>query len=736
MSSFGRWTWSEDGLPVFAHGAPPAASDRIVIGNRRITLMPDGYGTVSVADEHDGIRFLVAPASNGSGESLINGARPSVGERRFGPTWFEVDLAVDDVVLTRSFVIPEGEQPWVLVRVELSNRSSASRSFVHTERWELRPRHVTLAREPDAAARNAVEAISFRSEVAGARVVATECRGDVAAELAGRRRPAVFGEPHAVVLEALTGAGCARASDAAHPVLEVDSDVTVGAGECEVLWFRFGLDDGVPVDDPEAAVAGWRRALTDRLPRAAAAAAPMAEREVSWHAALLTGAACADGVLGGHTLDQASAYSYVMGFNGAARDPLQHAIPLVYVEPDLALSVLRNTCAWASPDGDLPYALDGAKRPWTSMWQPSDQNIWALWLASEYAAATGDLGAFAEPVGFHPAHGADQVPLQEHLQRQFSFLIDGVGLGEHGHLRIRNADWNDMVIGTSGVDHEVMVDKGESVLNSAMAAWVLPRYAGLCERLGDVATASAARSVADELRAAVAAEWNGRWFRRAYGPGVGPIGDDSLWLEVQPWAILCGAADGEQAAALLEAIDEGPRSGSLLGARVRWPVLPGGDGLGGPGDATNGGIWYSINATLVWAAASVDPELAWDEWRRMSFSAHAAAYPDVWEGTLSGPDSYNAPESDRPGRTWSGMQTFPVGNLHSHAQPLLAYLRLVGIEPAPDGALRIGGSAGARFESRVVTVEADGSGRLAAAGPVVVDTAGGRIEGGPGEVRW
>src|SRR5205807_10150981 len=105
---------------------------------------------------------------------------------------------------------------------------------------------------------------------------------------------------------------------------------------------------------------------------------------------------------------------------GAARDPLQHALPLVYTEPDLALSVLRNTCAWAGPDGDLPYGLDGHKRPWTQVFRPSDQNLWALWLAAEYAAATGDLAAFAEPLP-----GGD-VPLGELLRRQFRFFTDVV----------------------------------------------------------------------------------------------------------------------------------------------------------------------------------------------------------------------------------------------------------------------------------------------------------------------
>src|SRR5207344_540556 len=104
-----------------------------------------------------------------------------------------------------------------------------------------------------------------------------------------------------------------------------------------------------------------------------------------------------------------------------------------------------------------------------------------------------------------------------------------------------------------------------------------------------------------------------------------------------------------------------------------------------------------------------------DEWRRMSLASHTAAYPDVWEGTLSGPDSWNAPESIRPGRTWSAaptfaMQAFPVNNMHSHAQPLLAYLRLLGVEPTARGTLAVG--SGARFRSRVLHVEQSGHGTL------------------------
>jgi hypothetical protein len=522
-------------------------------------------------------------------------------------------------------------------------------------------------------------------------------------------------------------------------VLDIATPLALKPGKRRDLWFRFGRLDGSTVANPARVLATSLQRVASRVPRAAAAAAPEAAREIPWHAALLTGGLAVDRVIGGHTLDQASTYSYVMGFNGAARDPLQHALPLVYIEPDAALSVLRNTCAWAKPDGDLPYALGSAKRPTNLAFRPSDLNLWALWLAAEYAAATGDLAAFDQPLAYHPVYGAPDVPLREHLRRQFRFFVDVVGRGERGHVRILNADWNDVAIQESGVDPQVMIAEGGSVLNSAFASWVLATFAGLASRLGETALEAEARAQAEQLRGLVAQAWNGRWFHRAYAPGVAPVGDADCWLEVQPWALLCGAADETQARSLLDVIDHGHRAGSPLGARLRWPPTQEQVQSGLWGEGTAGGIWYSINMTLVWAAARVSPALAWDEWRRMGLTAHTEAYPDIWEGTLSGPDAWNAPESHRAGRTWAApptfaMQAFPVNNMHSHAQPLLAYLRLLGVEPTSRGTLAVGD--GARFRSKIFRLARDGHGRVSARGPVVLETTHGTVRGGPGSVDW
>ncbi|MDG4862780.1 hypothetical protein P8605_32050, partial [Streptomyces sp. T-3] len=696
MSSYGSWT-EDDGLPAFAlragaaHPAwnrfidPPTRRRWIHLGNRRITLVADTEGRSGIWDEHTGLRWLTEPEPHGTGvstledtqgASLLSSDRPGT-ELLFGPTYTRVRAHADGFTLERTVLCPEGEQPFVLVRVDVANEGPAPARWVLAEEWDVRQRQLDYL------------------------------------EIGPREAPPAYEGGVPLALEALDSGAAEARAEASQGPLRVTVPVELAPGQRHTAWFRFGVagftPNGVreepgatgserepgsveseltsPQHDPQAFYEQSLHSLRTRLPRAGAGRAPEAAVEIPWHAAQLTGGVCADGVLGGHTLDQGSAYSFRHGFNGAARDPLQHALPLVYTEPDLALSVLRNTCAWASEDGELPYALDADKQPRTDLFRPSDQNLWALWLAAEYAAATGDLAAFAAPAGFHPAHKAPEVSLGEHLRRQFRYFKDVVGTGEHGHVRIRNADWNDLVLDEVHTDRQTMIDRGESVLNSAMAAWVLPVYAGLADRLGDHGTADEARAYGEQLRQRVAGEWNGRWFRRAHGPGDDPVGEHDMWLEVQPWAILCGAADTERSRQLLATIDELVRKDSPLGARLRWPAR----------DTDQGGIWYAINATLVWAAAAVDPDLAWDEWRRMTLHTHARTYPDLWEGTLSGPDAYLSPESERPGQTWVlrdvgvAMQAWPVANQHAHAQPLLGYLRLLGVGPRPDGRLAVGG---------------------------------------------
>lgn len=763
-SAFGYWRQNE-GLPEFVYTADQSqmaearwdplerpVTDRHfhMMGNRALQMQASNTGDVALFDESEGMRWLIyGDDSSGTGHSLILDTdglawgsswseRPpnSVPERIFGVNYFKVSAGFNGLTLSRNLLVPDGEVPWVLIRVDLSLAADASpRSIVHREQWALRPRFLKTWQsdfDRDIVARE----VTYDIRLSKTKISARELFA-ISSNLNGS--PALL---ELQALEPMTAESRFSIEDGQgdHPMLLASTNLTIQPGTTKTLWFRFGRAASTSAVHAENLFQESQDLVRRRLPKAASLLVPSAQIEIPWHAAVLTGGASRDHILPGHTLNQASIYGYGLGANAAARDALQHALPLIYSEPDLALSVLKNTCAWAAPNGDLPFALSDDKSPITDLLRPSDQNLWALWLASEYAAVSGNLRAFDEPQPFHPKWDIPPVTLKEHLIRQFRFFVDTVGRGAQGHVRILNADWNDMVLGTPGIDRQAMIENGGSVLNSAMGSWVLSIFAGLMSRLGEQDVAEEARVIASDLKERVAMSWNGRWVDRAYSPNGEIIGRETCWLEVQPWAILCGAISGEQAKNLLNLIDSWHRSGSPLGARIVWPPDMSQNTVG---QGTKGGIWYSINMTLMWAAARINPEMAWDEWRRLSLDGHVRAYPTIWEGTLSGPDAWNAPESNRPGRTWTSanfsQQAFPVNNLHAHSQPILAYLRLLGVEPNQAGGLDIMPTAvasGSSFQSSTFSLRGDGTGWIEALGPISLRTRTSQISGLNGRVSF
>ena len=165
-------------------------------------------------------------------------------------------------------------------------------------------------------------------------------------------------------------------------------------------------------------------------------------------------------------------------------------------------------------------------------------------------------------------------------------------------------------------------------------------------------------------------------------------------LQVHLEALTFANLDSPESRALLRRIDADLRSNSPLGCRL-YSAPPDGlvdDVMGMPlGECSNGGVWYSINHTVIAAAAEHDPALAWDEFLRSTLAQHARCFPHQWVGVWSGPDSYNCDWSDRPGWTWDcpgvGMycSRHPIQNVHAHAQPLLSFLRIAGVTCDADG---------------------------------------------------
>jgi len=258
-------------------------------------------------------------------------------------------------------------------------------------------------------------------------------------------------------------------------------------------------------------------------------------------------------------------------------------------------------------------------------------------------------------------------------------------------MRMLQDDWNDALVNAwaTQAEQKEVVEKGESVLNSAMAAYVFDHYARMLSCEGDhESVVPGIRQKAEEHRNAVRRQWTGSWFRRAWmGPTLGWLGEKCMWIEPQPWAIIAGITSAEQTRTLISNMDRQLRQVSPIGA-IQMTSGPDqvqrGVWHSEPGTSVNGGVWPSLNQTLIWALAATDPAMAWDEWKKNSFARHAEVYPEIWYGTWSGPDVLNSVLSKEPGATTGGQPfgwtDFPVLNMHTHACPLFALTKLMGLE--------------------------------------------------------
>jgi hypothetical protein len=384
-SLYGRWI-RRDGLPAFVYDldqdaepaaewnpflSPPTRRNWLMVGNGTIRLQGANDGTVALFDEGDGLRWLVAPEPKGTGVSIwttvarlgqrLRSARRRAGRRavRSAPRGSRSRTRAKGSRSSAPSSVRKATCRGCSCACSSGSRGAAARGRSRTSSSGGSPRFLNTLESAALRTSRGDGAVSYDVQATANGLAAVE-RFD------GPTAQFTIGPPATLVLERLAGTpgdATHRLDGGPHPVLEITTSLRLRPGERKELWFRFGRPDAPPDAKPRTIVARSRRALADWVPTATAERAPEAAQEIPWHAALLRGGLAPDRVLGDRSLDQASTYSYLIGFNGAARDPLQHALPLVYVDPDAALAVLRNTCAWAQANGDLPYALDGAKRP-------------------------------------------------------------------------------------------------------------------------------------------------------------------------------------------------------------------------------------------------------------------------------------------------------------------------------------------------------------------------------------
>ncbi|MFX1592448.1 MAG: GH36-type glycosyl hydrolase domain-containing protein, partial [Promethearchaeota archaeon] len=437
---------------------------------------------------------------------------------------------------------------------------------------------------------------------------------------------------------------------------------------------------------------------------------PWVERELLWHNYYLRSAMTYDDYFSEHILSQGHVYQYIMGAQIAARDPLQHTLPFIFCEPKIVKEIIRYILKTVKEDGEIPYGVIGNGMIMPLPFYPSDLELWLLWATSEYVLSTKDIQFLDEVIPTYPLYGkeANRSTVSKMLIICYNHFTEVTGTGKHGLQRISTGDWNDgAVMGHVPEEkHEEVRTQGESVLNAAMAIYVLNKFAELLKMINKNDMKEKVINYAEYQKKNLKSQWNGQWFKRAwFTDDLGWIGDKNLWLEPQPWAIIGDAIDKEWIPVLINNIHNLLRKPSKIGARLLSKDI---DSMKREiGMRVNAGIWPSINGTLIWALSLVNSEMAWDEWKENTLAYHAEAFPDIWYGIWSGPDTYNSDLSKYPGQThffeyfitgdpkdkeimledpfgisWTD---FPVMNLHPHAWPIFNLIHLIGANFTKDG---------------------------------------------------
>lgn len=272
---------------------------------------------------------------------------------------------------------------------------------------------------------------------------------------------------------------------------------------------------------------------------------------------------------------------------------------------------------------------------------------------------------------------------------------------------------------------------GESVMNTAMAAYLLPAFSDALELAASVAGMPCSTTASSQLctQAAAVRNWTaslvvnlnkfglnhgaegqagGSFYRRAFlgndelgwlgcdgSCPPGPYANDSaIWLEPNAWALLARAPDAisaldnaaSQAPSIPAPPGVSPLSGRIVSEMVASLQMPSAVGSvfanqtyhdwGGAGHYSN--TWFC--AIMPWLQALGElgyGDVAYAEFVRNTFAHHADVYPDVLSGTWSGSDNVRTPANPPAGN--GGVEDWALHNMWSHATMQLGLPSILGV---------------------------------------------------------
>lgn len=239
-----------------------------------------------------------------------------------------------------------------------------------------------------------------------------------------------------------------------------------------------------------------------------------------------------------------------LGYRDSVQDMLG-VLPTMPKEAGERLELLLT--GQVSTGGAMPVVKPFAHRPGHETPTPehayrSDDALWLFVTVPAYVKETGDLSFYDKVL---PYADQGEATVLGHLRQAIQFNLDRRGM--HGLPCGLDADWNDCL----RFGH-----RGESLFVALQLRLALSVYGDVARRLVRPAEAAWADHQLRELDAAIQKHgWDGAWFRRGYYEDGSPLGTQSaqegrIFLEPQPWAVMSGAANPEQARQAMDAVQQ------------------------------------------------------------------------------------------------------------------------------------------------------------------------------------
>jgi len=239
-----------------------------------------------------------------------------------------------------------------------------------------------------------------------------------------------------------------------------------------------------------------------------------------------------------------------LGFRDTVQDMLgvMHAIPAEAVRR-LELMITGQV----SSGGAMPVVKQFAHRPGSER-PPREEEYRSddcLWLFNAVPALVGETGNIAFYSKSLPYADSGEATVLGHLRRALEFNLER--RGAHGLPCGLSADWNDCLR---------LGYRGESLFVAFQLRLGLSVYADVAQGLGKPEESAWAIGRREELDEAIQdCAWDGKWFIWAIGEdgtvyGTKDGDEGQVYLNTQVWALLSGAATGEQAELAMRAVKE------------------------------------------------------------------------------------------------------------------------------------------------------------------------------------